>query len=126
MANKYVKSFNFGGDTLYPLPIVTSEQNGKVLKVVDGVWSPANMIPENTGPSFTIDGQKFYFDSGMTWHEWIVSDYNTIGLIEVPIDFLPNVYEIYDADESHILCDNDSISVKSIEEIIENEAYALQ
>lgn len=40
MANIFVKSFNFGGeDNYFPLPIVNAEQNGMVLKVVDGEWS---------------------------------------------------------------------------------------
>lgn len=84
MANKYVKSFNFGGDTLYPLPIVTAEQNGQVLKVVDGKWGPAEMI---TGPKL-IEFNVYENDTtsligtyqakeGMTWGEFIDSDYNS-------------------------------------------------
>lgn len=46
MADKFVKYFNFGGeDNHYPLPIVTAEQNGQVLKVVDGEWKTDHLIP---------------------------------------------------------------------------------
>ena len=41
MAYKFIKSITFveGGDTYYHLPKVTNADDGKVLKVVDGVWS---------------------------------------------------------------------------------------
>ena len=40
MADKFMKSITFveGGDQYYPLPKVTNADDGKVLKVVDGVW----------------------------------------------------------------------------------------
>ena len=40
MADKFMKSITFveGGDTYYPLPKVTNADDGKVLKVVNGVW----------------------------------------------------------------------------------------
>ena len=41
MTDKFIKSITFveGGDVYYPLPKVTNADDGKVLKVVDGVWS---------------------------------------------------------------------------------------
>jgi hypothetical protein len=48
MADKELKSLNFGGeDTYFPLPIVTSEDNDKILAVVDGDWSATT--PEELG-----------------------------------------------------------------------------
>lgn len=39
MADKELKSLNFGGEnTYFPLPIVTSEDNNKILAVIDGEW----------------------------------------------------------------------------------------
>lgn len=40
MSDIYAKSFKFGekGDRLYPLPIVTEEDNDSVLSVVNGEW----------------------------------------------------------------------------------------
>lgn len=32
--------------------------------------------------SFTIDGTKYEAEDGMTWGEWIESDYNTAGFYE--------------------------------------------
>ena len=40
MADKFFKSLTFSsGNRYFPLPIVSSSDNGKVLKVVDGKWS---------------------------------------------------------------------------------------
>ena len=42
MADKTLKSLNFGGgDTYYPLPLVTAADNDKILMVVNGVWEAA-------------------------------------------------------------------------------------
>jgi hypothetical protein len=39
MANKELKTLNFGDDDVYyPLPIITSEDNNKILAVIDGEW----------------------------------------------------------------------------------------
>lgn len=40
MSDIYAKSFKFGenGDRLYPLPMVTEEDNDSVLSVVNGEW----------------------------------------------------------------------------------------
>lgn len=39
MADKELKSLNFGGEnTYFPLPIVTSEDNDKILMVENGEW----------------------------------------------------------------------------------------
>lgn len=40
MADKQMKTLSFGGeDIYYPLPIVTEEDNDKILAVVDGEWA---------------------------------------------------------------------------------------
>ena len=45
MADKEMKSLNFGGeDTYFPLPLVTSEDNDKVLMVVDGEWDAVTIV----------------------------------------------------------------------------------
>jgi len=40
MSDVYAKSFKFGenGDRLYPLPLVTEEDNNSVLSVTNGEW----------------------------------------------------------------------------------------
>lgn len=45
MADKQLKSleFNQNGDKYYPLPLVTSENNGKILKVVNGKWTVSDL-----------------------------------------------------------------------------------
>ena len=52
MADKELKSLNFGGeDTYFPLPLVTSEDNDKILMVVDGEWV-AETLPTWNGGSY--------------------------------------------------------------------------
>ena len=49
MANKTLKSLNFGGaDNYFPLPLVTNADNYKILSVVNGEWSAIN-VPEISG-----------------------------------------------------------------------------
>ena len=49
MANKTLKSLNFGGaDNYFPLPLVTDTDNYKILSVVNGEWSAIN-VPEISG-----------------------------------------------------------------------------
>lgn len=45
MADKNMKSLNFGGeDTYFPLPIVTSADNDKILAVIDGEWGLMEIV----------------------------------------------------------------------------------
>lgn len=51
MADVYMKTLKVGtdGDTLHPLPIVTTEDDGKILMVTNGEWGAASLIDaENT------------------------------------------------------------------------------
>lgn len=87
MANKYVKSFNFSGDTLYPLPIVTIAENGMVLKVVDGEWDIGEIHRATTVlyPETTING--FYATSD--YYEAVPFDsalYNVLTSDETPAE----------------------------------------
>ena len=49
MADKTLKSLNFGGaDNYFPLPLITDADNDKILSVVNGEWSAVN-VPEISG-----------------------------------------------------------------------------
>jgi hypothetical protein len=108
MANKYVKSLNFGGeDNYFTLPFVTGEQNGMVLKVVDGKWVASEIISEPVSPEpviieFTIFETLNYSTytcraiEGMTWAEWVASEYNTVGC------YIANVH--YENPEDEVIC----------------------
>ena len=49
MADKILKSLNFGGaDNYFPLPLVTAADNDKILSVVDGEWAVID-FPGNSG-----------------------------------------------------------------------------
>ena len=133
MADKTLKSLNFGGaDNYFPLPIVSTNDNDNILVVADGEWvakSPNDITGQYvwskkdsadgpvTGYVISNDGEKypdggwsdgvFYTleleptlpatiisfkidnwslgdnlatyqaEEGMTWEEFVVSDYNT-------------------------------------------------
>lgn len=81
MADKFLKSLNIGDGNIYkPLPLVTSDDNGKILKVAGGEWGAGYVIeqePEITLIGFTIDGASYQAEQGMTWDDWVRSDYNT-------------------------------------------------
>ena len=51
MADKTLKSLNFGGaDNYFPLPLVTAADNDKILSVVNGEWAAAE-APSGGGRS---------------------------------------------------------------------------
>lgn len=81
MADKFLKSLNIGDGNIYkPLPLVTSDDDGKILKVTGGEWGvgeacPFPLINFSVG---TADN-AFQAAEGMTWEEWIASSYNTTG-----------------------------------------------
>lgn len=53
MANVLMKKIDIGdGNTYYPLPIVSSADNGKILMVVEGEWEATDSVTmevENNG-----------------------------------------------------------------------------
>ena len=97
MADKFIKSITFvkGGDTYYHLPKVTNADDGKVLKVVDGVWRLNYLIPNPPSylsfignEDFTLktgnttknwDGTLEYSTDAITWNIWNGSDISSAG-----------------------------------------------
>ena len=97
MADKFIKSITFvkGGDAYYPLPKVTNADDGKVLKVVDGSWSVADLIPLPLpylsflgNEDFTLktynttknwDGTLEYSTNGSTWNTWDGTEISSVG-----------------------------------------------
>ena len=80
MADKFLKSLNIGDGNIYkPLPLVTSDDDGKILMVTDGEWGAGYVYKPLI--SFTISGNTFHAEKGMTWAEWVASDYNTDGFV---------------------------------------------
>lgn len=48
MADKTLKSLNFGGaDNYFPLPLVTAADNDKILSVVNGEWAATDISTES-------------------------------------------------------------------------------
>lgn len=57
MADKTLKSLNFGGaDKYFPLPLVTAADNDKILSVVNGEWAATDMpiIPTESNKIFIV------------------------------------------------------------------------
>ena len=95
MADKFIKSITFveGGDQYYPLPKVTNADDGKVLKVVDGVWSLDDLIPPPYlsflgNEDFTLktgnttknwDGTLEYSTDKLNWTTWSGAEISSAG-----------------------------------------------
>lgn len=96
MADKFIKSITFvkGGDAYYPLPKVTNADDGKVLKVVDGAWSLADLVPPPPclsfigNEDFTLktynttknwDGTLEYSTDKSTWSTWDGTEISSAG-----------------------------------------------
>ena len=96
MADKFMKSITFveGGDQYYPLPKVTNADDGKVLKVVDGVWNVTDLIPPLPylsfigNEDFTLktynttknwDGTLEYSTDTSTWNTWDGTEISSSG-----------------------------------------------
>ena len=71
MADKFMKSIIFieGEDRYYPLPKVTSADNGKVLKVMNGDWDLAGIVPPLDYLSF-IGNEPFTLKTYNTKKNW--------------------------------------------------------
>lgn len=81
MADKFLKSLNIGDGNIYkPLPLVTSDDDGKVLMVTGGEWGVGEACPFPL-ISFSVgtEDNTFQAAENMTWEEWIASSYNTTG-----------------------------------------------
>lgn len=49
---------------------------------------------EGTEISFTINGETYYAEEGMTWVDWVEkSEYNTLGLLVTPSE-IPRIYAV--------------------------------
>ena len=95
MADKFMKSITFvkGGDTYYHLPKVTNADDGKVLKVMGGVWSVDDFIhlPYLSfigNEDFTLktynttknwDGTLEYSTDKSTWNTWDGTEISSVS-----------------------------------------------
>ena len=86
----YQRTINTSGDfsnyqyynTAYLRPVINIYSNNYLEKISDGVY---RMVGggKQTGAiliTFTIEGTSCQAENGMTWKEWIASNYNTIGV----------------------------------------------
>lgn len=59
MADKTLKSLNFGGaDNYFPLPLVTAADNDKILSVVNGEWAVTEAPSGGGSGQFVWSKQK--------------------------------------------------------------------
>ena len=88
MADKTLKSLNFGGaDNYFPLPLVTAADNDKILSVVNGEWTATDMpiIPTESNKIFIVKKEIPEIKNFSTIGDGSVADY----LIYSNIDFFP-------------------------------------
>lgn len=79
-------------------------------------WKRLSTESATTNISFTIEGASYTADSGMTWADWVASDYNTDGFV------ITNGYLEY---SGYPLLNSASVSQKSTDTIVEGEAYSI-
>ena len=77
-SNSYAPSFYGGSNGGFELKNAQADLAAVEIilfkvKVSYPSWTVINL------PSFTIDGNTYYFESGMTWVDWVASDYNFDG-----------------------------------------------
>ena len=130
----YWQKLNEGGSVVEdsPLPIkVGSEIEMNALLTngtVGGVYqytgttgtyeNGALYVLENDLITFTIDGTSYQAESGMTWYEWSLSDYNTHGNISTQNS--PNSYVSVGSSGTSYIED-----VRGTDTIIANKAYSI-
>ena len=72
--------------------------------------------------TFTIDGMTLYAENGMTWEEFVNSEYNTLGL-EI-INRSDNIYDIYyDQDHGYIVGNHEYNPINYTDIISSSEQY---
>ena len=76
MADKTLKSLNFGGaDNYFPLPLVTAADNDKILSVVNGEWVAAE-APSGGGGSGQYVWSKHKTENGKIL-EYVIGETET-------------------------------------------------
>lgn len=100
------------------VPAWTAEDEGKILKIVNGVPTWTSVIEYI---EFSIDGHGTYIaEKGMTWAEWCSSKYNTYQW-EL---FLESNNEVWYADE--YIIDENYNRVVGTDTIIDNYTYGIE
>lgn len=77
-----------------------------------------NVAPTPTLISFTIAGTSYQAEEGMTWAEWVASEYNTGSFV------VKNGYVYENNSSSYHICIQDT-DIPSTDQIIENTSYVL-
>jgi hypothetical protein len=86
----------------YATTAYVDELVGDINSVLESIISGVSLI------TFTIDGTKYQAEEGMTWEQWVNSEYNTIPDISIQgaTIFLPDGY-IFGVVLSDIITNND-------------------
>lgn len=99
--------------------------DGKYLYLSNGDYFDAEDIPMI---SFTIAGNAYQAEEGMTWYEWVNSEYNTIGAYTSATNATYPGYSVYTPSNSAVylnyISSNNSF-VNSSQTIINNTAYTI-
>lgn len=85
-----------------------------------------NPIVVSSVISFTVDGVAFQADRGMYWHEWLESDYNTVGAFQANPDVWATVIwnnKALTLNGEYVYCTDSTYAELESDAIVENGAY---
>lgn len=81
--------------------------------------------------TFTINGTEYQAEEGMTWKEWVYSEYNVIGFYLDNLDNYIDAGNWFAAAQARILegvwfvCYSDGLRVEATDNIIKNYSYVI-
>ena len=90
----------------------TAIDTSKILKYGGEIASTANLI------GFTIDGTSYQAEEGMTFTQWVASDYNTGG-------FTIDTSGVYQSSSDQYVCDDRYVLIGPSTVITSGDAYGL-
>lgn len=70
--------------------------------------------------TFTVDGVECQVEDGMTWEEWVESEYNVINAVIYESGIVVPI-----ADSPCLICDSNYNPVSTTQEIIINHNYMI-
>lgn len=115
-----LNTFNSSSEFIRPNLCAVVERVG-----VEGV-RPIIFTPKPSIITFTVDGVAYEADPGMYWHEWLESDYNTVGAFQANPDVWATVIwnnKALTLNGEYVYCTDSTYPELESDAIVENGAY---
>lgn len=115
-----LNAFNNSSEFIRPNLCAIVERVG-----VEGA-KPIIFTPKQSTITFTVDGVSYEADQGMYWHEWLESDYNTVGAYQANPDTYATVIwnnKALALNGEYVYCTSSTSSTVESDAIVENGAY---